>query len=452
MALFETDGVYAGIAYRVLPDCSVEAILPAGLVKFKNIDQFLEAANALDNSRQYMSSDVPEITNRGQAITPASKTLIDYYSILLDAIHETQHNSDQLRALVYERARFNLKREFLFGNTSLSLSEILRRAHDFESAIARIEADAGSTSLEASSKGEMQAPELTHPSSGAAANIVPSKATSALQEDGLSYTELDDFTPEWRRTKAKAYLRTAILLSISALIALAVVGGAGIAAMLWRSVNGPTQVEIANKSPSTDGNALAQEDKKTIENSPRTPYPLPTSFGVYALSNNKLFKLETFPIKVPDPRVALSAEIKKPTGTTISDNNPAFILFRRDLVNNAPDTITLRVVARIMHETKFVGGKPVMTDTESVWRVRNLSYTYKVSPVPGQTEMVIAYPDSRQPLPAGRYALVLSGSVGYDLTVDSSVKSSTHCLEGFEALSGTVYSECRGSLSTGGTK
>ena len=44
MTAFESDGVYAGIPYRVHPDASIEAMMLGGLIKFKNMDQFLAAA------------------------------------------------------------------------------------------------------------------------------------------------------------------------------------------------------------------------------------------------------------------------------------------------------------------------------------------------------------------------------------------------------------------------
>ena len=41
MTPFEPDGVYNSIPYRVLPDCSIEAMMPGGLVKFKDMDQLV---------------------------------------------------------------------------------------------------------------------------------------------------------------------------------------------------------------------------------------------------------------------------------------------------------------------------------------------------------------------------------------------------------------------------
>ena len=188
--------------------------------------------------------------------------------------------------------------------------------------------------------------------------------------------------------------------------------------------------------------ALKDAGATPAESAPKVSYPLPTSFGIYALHNNKLTGLETLPISVPDARVALSAEIKKPSTLEISDTKPSFILFRRDLLNNAPQKIIVRVIARMARETKVVDGKPKVTEIEDTWRIRNMSRELTVAPVPGQPEMVIARLDEDTPLSAGRYALVFN-RVGYDFTIKGPVQSLDFCLEGFETLDGTVFNQCR---------
>jgi hypothetical protein len=450
MTPIESDGVYAGIPYRVLPDSSIEAMLPVGLVKFKNIDQFLAAtANApaiTSESRSIMSRDVLENKNRQKTNVPASARPLDYYSILLEAIHKAEHNSAQLRALVYERARFNLKREFLFGYSSLGLSEVVQHVNDFELAVARIEANVVDVKPSPAYREQVEPREIDHSSSGGAVQIMPPTAAPPIYEDFPSYKWADNRKLDRRSIEAGTYLRAATLLLGSLLVAIVFVG-AMIAGALWHSPKEPSQIEIAHKSPATGDTSVSgsnsdEDSAKPAKNSSEVPFPLPTSFGIYALSDNKLTKLEALPIRVPDPRVTLSAEITKPSITIISGNKLAFILFRRDLLNNAPEKVTLRVVARVARETKFVGGKATIINFERAWRVRNTSLEYKVSPIVGQPEMVIAQTDDNQSLAAGRYALVLNG-IGYDFTIEGGIQSPAHCLEGFQASNGTVYSECR---------
>src|SRR5690242_2851919 len=133
MAGFEHDGVYNGIPYRVLPDCSIEAMMPSGVVSFKNMDDLISSCGG------------PFADRRGKPLTniqgenaPTSANRFDYYTVLTEAINATQQNSAQLRALVYERARFNLKREILFGYSLVGLADVARQIQDFELAVARI--------------------------------------------------------------------------------------------------------------------------------------------------------------------------------------------------------------------------------------------------------------------------------------------------------------------------
>jgi hypothetical protein len=215
--------------------------------------------------------------------------------------------------------------------------------------------------------------------------------------------------------------------------------------ILWPSHKVSSSIEVANKLPQTGETAVAHGssgDEALANNSPKLPFPLPSSFGIYVLSNNQLTELEPLPISIPDARIALSAEIDKPSATTISDDKPAFILFRRDLLNNVPQKIMLRVIARMARETKIVGGKAETSNIDGAWRIRNISRELKISPIPGQREMVIARLDGDVSLAAGRYALVLNRS-GYDFTVTGGVQSPEGCLEKFETASGSLFNQCR---------
>src|SRR5262249_50185432 len=146
MAPFEPEGVYCNIPYRVLPDNSIEAMMPGGLVKFKNMNQFLvsfERTTASANvARSIFVPDDLRDTDEQNSNIPAPALPVDFYSILQKAIKNAEHNSSQLRALVYERARFNLKRDILYGHSSMGLVDLVQHIKDFELAVARIEADA----------------------------------------------------------------------------------------------------------------------------------------------------------------------------------------------------------------------------------------------------------------------------------------------------------------------
>src|ERR1700741_5381828 len=126
MAVFGPEGVYCSIPYRVLSDSSIEAMMPGGLVKFRNMDQFLAASGSAtadtNAGRSVVSYDFFGATNGRNSNIPSPMRPLDYYSILQEAIKTAEHNSSQLRALVYERARFNLKRDILYGHSSMGLA------------------------------------------------------------------------------------------------------------------------------------------------------------------------------------------------------------------------------------------------------------------------------------------------------------------------------------------
>ena len=172
---------------------------------------------------------------------------------------------------------------------------------------------------------------------------------------------------------------------------------------------------------------------------------MPTSYGVYAVSHDKLIDLRMLSIKVPDQRVSISAVISTPPGATVPDGRVQFVAFRRDLAANAPDQATVRIVARVKRALTFdASGKPRVTDVEGSWAVRGNSYPMKIGPLNGNPEMILIRPeDDKFSFPAGRYALMLKG-LAYDFSVDGPVTDPAQCLERTDALNAPVYSECRG--------
>jgi hypothetical protein len=171
--------------------------------------------------------------------------------------------------------------------------------------------------------------------------------------------------------------------------------------------------------------------------------PLPTSYGVYAIDRGKLSDLSTLPIKVPDPRVAISAPIATPSPTTVPDGKVQFVAYRRDFKNNAPDRVTVRVVARVMQALSFDKGKATTENVEGSWAVRSKSYQMRVAPMGDNPEMIVIEPENADfVFPAGRYAMVLQGTA-YDFNVAGPVTDMAQCLERTEALDVPIYSECR---------
>jgi hypothetical protein len=173
-------------------------------------------------------------------------------------------------------------------------------------------------------------------------------------------------------------------------------------------------------------------------------FPLPTVYGVYAVNAGTLYELDSLPIKVPDARIAVSAMISTPSHVTLPNGNLSFIIFRRDLVSNAPIQAFVRVVAQVEREMKFgAAGPPTTTKVDGQWAVRSKSYAFRVAPVGNSPEMIVLRPEDPQlTVPPGRYALVVAGQ-GYDFAVAGKITDTAECLERTEVVGGSIYSECR---------
>ena len=133
-----------------------------------------------------------------------------------------------------------------------------------------------------------------------------------------------------------------------------------------------------------------------------------------------------------------------PSQTHFPTGQFQFVIFRRDLANNAPDRVAVRVMAQVMRVLTFdAAGRPKTTDDGKSWVIRDKTYQMRVAPFGDNPEMIVIRSDPADfVFPAGRYALVLKG-VGYDFTVDGPVTDPAHCLERTDALNAPIYSECR---------
>jgi hypothetical protein len=120
-----------------------------------------------------------------------------------------------------------------------------------------------------------------------------------------------------------------------------------------------------------------------------------------------------------------------------------FVVFRRGLAADAPDRVSLRVVAQVTRALTFdATGKPSLKNVDQSWVVRSNSYQMTVAPVADNPEMILIRPDPPELLlPAGRYALVLKDGA-YDVTLDGPISDRAHCLERTDALDAPIYTEC----------
>ncbi|WP_247277335.1 MULTISPECIES: hypothetical protein [unclassified Bradyrhizobium] len=170
--------------------------------------------------------------------------------------------------------------------------------------------------------------------------------------------------------------------------------------------------------------------------------PLPTTFGVYALSEGQLHELKPVPGKIPDRRVAISAAINTPSATILTDGDVKFIVFRPDGGVDASGT-EVRVVAKVSRAMGVdATGKAAMVSAGDSWVIRSMSYPYKVGPVEDQPRMLLLQPEQDGfTLAPGRYVVVIKG-MGYDFTVAGTVTDPNQCVERINATNGAFYSPC----------
>jgi len=435
--------------------------------------------------------------NRIEQSTSATLPPDDYASILMNVIDEASKDRSQLRKLVYVMAWHSLKPEAVISRPAIDATnqaktvaeleqatELKRAIQQVEAYVARRDEDSppqtrsrpvattssgsplesafdGAASIEPNSAPSLdETPKQMAASEGPQQNVLITLPDS--RSGGLAQTQLArlDRIPAWldptvrislasvdlapdRRAPAQVGLLPFLQLVAAAVIGVALFVGVSHWIASVPQVR-PAASTINAATPNSANDPAPAPIAPIVQQTPQPdplPFPLPKSFGVYATANGQLVELEQVPLKIPDKRVPLSAEITKAAQAVAPSGNLSFVVFRRDLVNNAPQTVSVRVVARVARALKFVDGKAVKSPIEGVWRIRSKSYEFRVSPVEGQREMVAIRPDPGFALPPGRYALVFNG-VGYDFNVAGPVTAPEHCLEQVSAVNGTVITEC----------
>jgi hypothetical protein len=401
----------------------------------------------------------------------------EYIAILLRTIERTQNDPVRLRSLVYDLARLSLGKHVLMNYQQIGSAGLQQQVSDLEAAINHVE-DVSQRQLEDfSNNGPAQDQQQT--AADLAAQL-PGRLVSA--SDDIPITVVDSFDqPRFddRPTNTNPLVvqppasplyvspRAEILQPLAfrvrtfgtglkgrhiepgfrvQLVIAATIGVAIYIASLVGFEYGGRFFPVAERAAGPAVTALPSNvpAKSTSAGAQALGFPLPTVYGVYAVSAGKLFELDPLPLKVPDARIAISAIFSTASRVVLPQGKVEFIIFRRDLVSSAPTEVFVRVVARVMREMKFNGTRPpTTTNIADEWAVRSKSYVFRVAPLGDNPEIVVLRPAaSQQSLSPGRYALVLAGK-GYDFTIEGQVTDAAQCLERTNAVGGTVYSECR---------
>jgi len=400
----------------------------------------------------------------------------DYVSIILRAIETTQNDPARLRSLVYDVARLSLGKHVLTAYHQLGSATIQQHVFDLETAIHKVEDLAQEQIAHSSQQADPTSDDLViqlsqdriiepdHRAivvrdsfggemfdemwSDRTSALVPSGATEVCDKE-QQIAELLPPLKVWEPAFGRSPKRTqddiwwGVQLICATLIGVAIyVGtlvGSDYAASRFSVVEQTASAASPpSASPTPSAKPLGGNSAQALG------FPLPSVYGVYAVNEGKLYALDPLQLKVPDPRVAISAMFSNVSRVTLQDGKLQFIVFRRDLVSSAPTEMFVRVVARVARETKFSGAGPATTTTiDGQWAVRSQSYEFRVAPLGDSPEMIVLQPaDPQLSLSPGRYALVVAGR-GYDFAVDGEVTDAAQCLERAGVVGGAVYSECR---------
>jgi hypothetical protein len=412
-----------------------------------------------------------------------------YISVILRAIDNTQNDPEQLRGLVYDLARLSLGKHLLANYEELGSAGLQQHLKALETAIDQVEGLAQNQlgsfvkkSIGGPVVGETAPPsadvvEVLNEIRGSRKMTVRDAFEDAIFEDASppeqttnavvirpAATEIyREVKPEfldpikiWEPVfgrgpqRAKPDFPWGMQLVCAALVGITVYA----VTLLWYN-RGPPRSSIAeqvqaaaapaaNASGAQAGVKLSSTQSNLDALAQSLGFTPPRVYGVYAVNDGKLYELDALSMKVPDPRVAISAMISDPSRVSVPDGKLQFVIFRRDLVSAAPTEVFVRVVARLDQEMKFGGNAPpTIAKIEGQWAVRSKSYEFRVAPLGDNPEMVLLQPaDQNLSLTPGRYVLVLAGR-GYDFTVAGKVTDTDQCLERTDVLGGAVYSQCR---------
>jgi hypothetical protein len=375
---------------------------------------------------------------------------VHFALILSRVLGSVSADPAQLRNIVYELAQIKLQKEVLQKEPPINPLETRHLTLALESAIERVEA----IHSEHDDLKPMQS--LDRLTDSSEVMIKPRKPVNRPSGHTLDTDRWPNFsTPgkgrswtlerSWFWPGAAPLLRGATVAILAFALSFVLDRQFG----LFGSQASQTVAPVVHKIDRVGPKQVAQAPGHILQ-STTTPqsqslgFPIPSVYGIYAVSGGQLHELEPLVGRVPDQRVFLSTPIKTPSRTVLPDGRIEFIVYRRDAANNAPDRITVRVIAKILRAMTFnSGGQASTTNVEDSWAIRNVSYDFRVAPLGENSEMLVIRPENVGFIfPAGRYGLVIKGQA-YDFSVAGPITEAAQCLEGIKAENGTFYSECR---------
>ncbi|QAU48771.1 hypothetical protein [Bradyrhizobium guangzhouense] len=379
-----------------------------------------------------------------------------FVRLLSDRIRETSADPKQVRDIVYELARVKLLEQFTHADAreSRDLLQILERA--IEEVERSFKRSVAATAQKVPEAPPAVAPSVAFPSPPPipAAPAVSTVASAPQPAEPPRRPVAPSKSPD-RPKRSGAFtsvIRLAVLLLLIAAVAIGVAYWPRLktqfAALSQFAARQPASgdaqpQQAAPPAPPQSETAERAPDGQKEQAPPAQPsMPLPTTFGVYALSEGQLQELKSVPGKIPDRRVAISAAINTPSATTLTSGDVRFIVFRPD--GGMDTSVTeVRVVAKVSRAMGVdATGKAAMVSAGDSWVIRSMSHPYKVGPVEDQPRMLLLQPEQDGfTLAPGRYVVVVKG-MGYDFTVAGTVTDPDQCVERINATNGAFYSPC----------
>lgn len=399
-----------------------------------------------------MSSEISR--RESQDAKETSSAEVEFALVLSRMIDSVKSDPEHLRETIYELARHKLQEQFSHEN----VQDVRPLSNALEVAIQGVEAfakktDQGIEPLGRPALGEAR-PQVFVDASRRDAVVARLAPPSFLNHDQV-YGRTDERVLEQASTPVRiAKGRSAFSVAWRFAFLIAIVSAVGIA-IRYRNVSLDSLRAEANQitslilSPApTTASAPPADSGQVALTAPR-PAPkrsplVPTAYGIYAVSGEKLYELELLAGRAPDIRVAISAAITTPSRTVLPDGHLKFVVYRRDSASSAADRAEVRVIAKVVRAVSFdESGKAVVAAASDTWVIRNISIPYRTSPSKDDPDMYeVQSEDPDQALPPGRYALILRGQ-SYDFTVDGTVTDPRQCLERLAATNGQFYSECK---------
>ena len=367
---------------------------------------------------------LPNIEN--QSLTKSGTENLDFYSVLMRVIADAKNDPAQLRGLIYELARSKLQAE-AFAN-DMRMSEVRAHLLALERAIARVES---ASALEDGGRPIQLAKRTVAASLG-------------FDERGPERRRLSILSTDTSQMRPLPQPPRGFFFPLRQVLGVAVFAVLVSTALYWGATRGLFNLRNGSPPAGEYKQRVAAARPAANQNlSESQTLPLPTSFGVYAVSQGHLKQLEPLRVRIPDPRILIGPMITAPTAIRLPDGEVSFVVYRRDLMFDVPDKVSVRVLARVARATTFDGGTAVTKSEEPTWAVRSKSYELGVFPVEQNREMILVRPmGAGFVLPAGRYALAIKGTA-YDFAIDGEVTDPSQCIERVEAANGNFYSECK---------